>query len=72
MKNPSLIWNKAKILATIHNAKLVIGIQNECGNFDKYMWQFANNKKPKNTRNIFSELPSKSEDSEKMSEDLKK
>jgi len=43
MENPRIIRNRAKIAATINNAKAFIAIQKEYGSFSKYMWQFVNN-----------------------------
>ncbi|MFQ5769485.1 MAG: DNA-3-methyladenine glycosylase I, partial [bacterium] len=44
----------------------------EFGSFDKYMWQFVNHKPIKNRFKKLSELPAKTNESDKMSEDLKK
>ena len=71
MNNPRLIRNRAKILATVHNAHLVIEIQKEYGSFDRYIWHFRNEKRAKNLCAKFSELPTESEESRAMSKELK-
>ncbi len=72
MKDPELIRNKAKILATVHNAGLVIQIQKEYGSFNSYIWNFRNEKHAKNIYNDSSELPTETEESISMGKELKK
>ncbi len=40
MQDPGIIRNRLKVLATINNAKLFIGVQQEFGSFDKYLYSF--------------------------------
>ena len=47
LTNEGIIRNKLKIAATIQNAKSFIDVQKECGSFDKYIWQFVENKPKK-------------------------
>jgi len=72
MNNPGIIRNKAKIKASINNAQKFLEIQKEFGSFDKYIWQFVHNKTIINSWKNDSELPSKTELSDKISNDLKK
>lgn len=44
MLNSDIVRNKAKILATIENAKSFIKVQEEFGSFSDYIWSFTNNK----------------------------
>jgi len=44
MQDVSIIRNRAKINATINNAKAFICVQKEFGSFSDYMWQFVDNK----------------------------
>jgi len=68
----SIIRNRLKIKATIENAKAFIEIQKEFGSFDKYIWQFVNNKPIVNKWKTISEIPAFSKESDNMSKDLKK
>ena len=68
----SIIRNRLKIRATIENAKAFIEIQKEFGSFDKYIWQFVNNKPKINKWKAISEIPPSSIESDIMSKDLKK
>ncbi len=72
MQNAGIIRNLKKIEASINNAKQFIKIQKEFGSFDKYIWSFVNNTPILNNWNDISEVPAKSELSDKVSKDLKK
>ena len=68
----SIIRNRLKVNSAINNAKQFLKIQSEFGSFDKYVWEFVNHKQIKNKFKKYSELPTTSEISEKLSKDLKK
>ncbi|MCV0402054.1 MAG: DNA-3-methyladenine glycosylase I [Nitrosopumilus sp.] len=72
LRDESIIRNKLKINSAINNAKLFLQIQKEFGSFDEYIWGFVNYKPIKNKFKKHSDLPSTSEISEKLSQDLKK
>ncbi|MBI4162723.1 MAG: DNA-3-methyladenine glycosylase I [Candidatus Aenigmarchaeota archaeon] len=72
MKNEGIIRNRMKIEACINNAKRFIEVKKDFGSFDSYMWMFVNNKQIKNKFKKLSDLPAKTEISDKMSADLKK
>jgi len=72
MKNAGIIRNRMKINAAVNNAKAFIEIRKEFGTFNKYIWSFINNKPVINKFKSLSELPAKTELSDKISEDLKK
>jgi DNA-3-methyladenine glycosylase I len=68
--NEGIIRNKLKIAATIQNAKSFLAIQKEFGSFDKYIWQFVNNKTIKNSFTKLSDYPTKTKEAEAISKDL--
>ncbi len=70
LRDPSIIRNRAKILATIENARQFLKIQKEFGSFDKYIWQFIGGKPKKNKFRRLRQIPAKSKESDAMSEDL--
>jgi len=72
MTNEGIIRNKLKIIATVTNAQKFIDIQKKYGSFDKYIWQFTDNKQIVNKFNNWKEIPATSSESDKMSKDLKK
>lgn len=71
LKDESIIRNRLKINSAINNAKQFLKIQDEFGSFDKYIWSFVDYKAIKNKFKKFSDLPSSTSVSEKLSKDLK-
>lgn len=65
-----IIRNRAKIKATISNAKLFLAIQREFGSFDKYIWQFTGGKSKVNQWRSVKQIPATSKESDAMSQDL--
>ena len=70
MLNAGIIRNKAKILATIGNAKGFLKIVEEYGSFDKYIWQFTKGVSIDNKLNSLTQMPVKSPESDAMSKAL--
>jgi DNA-3-methyladenine glycosylase I len=72
LQDPSIIRNRLKIKSAINNARRFIEVQNEYGSFDTYIWKFTNGKPLINTWEKMSEIPAKTELSDRVSKDLKK
>ncbi len=72
MNNPAVIRNRAKILATINNARRFKEVKAEFGSFDAFVWQFVGGKPINHAFRDFSNFPSESEESRAMSRELKK
>lgn len=72
LNNPEIIRNKLKINSAINNAKLFIKIQKEYGSFDKFIWSFVNHTTIINNFKHLSDIPTSTDISKKMSDDLKK
>ncbi len=70
LKDPGIIRNRAKIAATIENARQYLKIKKEFGSFDKYIWQFVGGKTKKNKFKRMGQIPAKSKESDAMSKDL--
>jgi DNA-3-methyladenine glycosylase I len=71
IRDPGIVRNKAKILATINNAKCFQNIQVEYGSFDKYIWQLVGEKPIQNKWRNLSKIPARTELSDTMSAALK-
>jgi DNA-3-methyladenine glycosylase I len=71
LNNEGIIRNKLKINSAIRNAKIFIEIKKEFGSFDKYIWNFVNNKPIKNNFKSYTEMPTSTNLSDKISKDLK-
>ncbi len=69
MGNADIVRNKAKILATIQNAKSYIKTVEEFGSFSNYLWSFTDNKV---VYNPFDGVTTRNELSDRVSKDLKK
>ena len=72
INDEGIIRNKLKIKAAISNAAAFMEIQKEFGSFSKYIWKFIDYKPIVNNWTSLSELPAKTELSDKISADLKK
>jgi len=69
--NEGIIRNKLKINSAIRNAKVFLEIQKKFGSFDNYIWAFVNKKQINNGFKKMSEIPAKTELSDRISKDLK-
>ena len=71
LADASIVRNRAKIEATIANARAFLTVQREYGSFDRYIWQFTGGSTKVNRWRALSQLPSSSPESDAMSKDLK-
>ncbi|MDO9510567.1 MAG: DNA-3-methyladenine glycosylase I [Bacteroidales bacterium] len=71
MNDAGIIRNRLKIESTISNAKAFINIREEFGSFNTYIWSFVDRKPLINHWKSMSEIPVKTELSDKISKDLK-
>lgn len=72
LSNKGIIRNRLKVAATIQNAKSFLEVQKEFGSFDKYLWQFVNNKTRRNRFISLKDIPPKTKESDAMSKNLLK
>ncbi len=72
MANGGIVRNRLKIQAAIQNAKAFLGVQQEFGSFDAYIWQFVHGKPQLNAWRSLKEVPATTVVSDAMSKDLKK
>jgi DNA-3-methyladenine glycosylase I len=72
LTDAGIIRNRLKIAAAIYNATRFLEIQNESGSFDKYVWSFINNKTLVNGWKDLSQIPPRTELSDRLSTDLQK
>jgi DNA-3-methyladenine glycosylase I len=67
-----IIRNRMKIDAAVRNARAVLKIQEEFGDFDSYSWQFVGGQPKLNRWKATHEIPATSPESEALSKDLKR
>jgi DNA-3-methyladenine glycosylase I len=72
MQDAGIIRNRAKIEAAVGNAHGVLVIQRDFGSLDAYIWQFVDGSPIQNSFRSLGELPAETEESRRMSKDLKK
>jgi len=70
LSDPGIIRNRLKIAAAITNAHKFLDVQESFGSFDNYIWQFTGGKPIKHHFGSMSQVPTKTRESDAMSEDL--
>jgi DNA-3-methyladenine glycosylase I len=72
MQDAGIIRNRAKITATMGNARAVAAVREEFGSLDAYLWGFVDGAPRVNRFDSLSELPAQSAESQAMSKDLQR
>ncbi len=72
LKNEAIIRNRLKIKAIITNAKAYTAYIKNHGSFTDFLWHYTDNKTINNHWDQLSDIPTFTEQSEKMAKDLKK
>jgi DNA-3-methyladenine glycosylase I len=67
-----IIRNRLKIESAISNARAFLTVQEECGSFASYIWQFVGGKPKINACRSLKDIPATSAESDAMSRALKK
>lgn len=66
-----IVRNRLKVTATVANAKAFLKIQDECGSFDSFVWQFVGGSPKKNRWRSMGQVPASTRESDAMSKALK-
>jgi DNA-3-methyladenine glycosylase I len=72
LADAGIVRNRLKIAATIRNAKAFLAIEKEFGTFDRYIWNFVGGKPIQPRRKRFTDVPTRTPESDAMSKDLVK
>jgi DNA-3-methyladenine glycosylase I len=72
LRNPGIVRNRLKIASAVQNARAFLRVQEECGSFDRYVWQFVGGRPKVNLRNARNSVPARTAESDAMSKELKK
>ncbi|GMU83095.1 MAG: DNA-3-methyladenine glycosylase I [Planctomycetota bacterium] len=72
LANPGIVRNRAKVAASIVNAKCFLAVVDEFGSFDAFLWRFVDGKPIRNRWKAISEVPAQTPQSDAMSKDLRK
>ncbi|MEZ4501263.1 MAG: DNA-3-methyladenine glycosylase I [Dehalococcoidia bacterium] len=72
LEDAGIIRNRAKVRATIANARATLEVQREHGSLDSYLWGLVGGAPRRNEFASMAELPAETDDSKRMSRELKK
>jgi DNA-3-methyladenine glycosylase I len=72
LADPGIIRNRAKLAATIDNARATLAVQQEFGSLDSFLWRFVDGAPIRNEIRAQGDLPAETELAKAMSKDLKK
>ena len=70
LTDPGIVRNRAKIAATIANARAFLKVQAEFGSFDNYLWRFVDGQPIQNALQSLADAPAATDISKKLSRDL--
>jgi DNA-3-methyladenine glycosylase I len=71
LEDTGIIRNRAKVEATVRNARAFLAVQKEFGSFDDYMWGFVGGSPKVNTWHRMDQIPAVTPLSEALSADLR-
>jgi DNA-3-methyladenine glycosylase I len=71
LTDPTIIRNRMKIEAAVRNARALLKVQQEFGDFDSYCWRFVGGQPKLNRWKTTRQIPASSHESETFSKDLK-
>ncbi len=72
LSDPAIVRNRAKVTASISNARAFLDVQGEFGSFSDYIWRFVDGTPIQNAWRTLDELPAVTPLAETISEDLKR
>jgi DNA-3-methyladenine glycosylase I len=72
LRNPGIVRNRLKIDSTVSNARAFLDLQGEFGSFSRYLWGWVDGSPVRNGWRSRSQVPARSELSDRISRDLKK
>jgi len=67
-----IIRNKAKVAATIKNARAVLALREEASSLDEFLWSFVGGAPRRNAFRSMAQVPAETDESKAMSKALKK
>jgi len=72
LADPGIVRNRAKVQASVTNARAFLAVQEEFGSFDAYVWRFVDGRPRHNAWQTLAELPASTPESEALSRDLRR
>lgn len=72
LDNPGIVRNRLKVRGTVTNAQAFLAVADEHGSFDAYLWDWVDGAPVVNRPRSMTDLPARTDLSDRMSKDLKK
>lgn len=72
LREPGIVRNRAKLDASVGNARAFLEIREEFGSFRRYLWAFVDGRPIVNRFRRMSDVPAQTEISQRLSRDLKR
>ncbi|MBV8891100.1 MAG: DNA-3-methyladenine glycosylase I [Acidobacteria bacterium] len=72
MKDAGIVRNRLKIESAIENARAFLVIEDCCGSFDQFIWQFVDGRPRVNSWRSAQQIPARTPQSDAMSKELKR
>jgi DNA-3-methyladenine glycosylase I len=70
LADPAIVRHEGKIRSTIGNARAALGIVEEHGSLDRFLWRFVGGRPIRNRWRTMADVPSRSPESDAMSREL--
>ena len=70
LADTGIVRNRMKIESAVTNARSFLGVQEEFGSFDAYVWRFVNGETIQNKWRKLEEIPARTVEAERLSKDL--
>ncbi|HUF53070.1 MAG TPA: DNA-3-methyladenine glycosylase I [Dehalococcoidia bacterium] len=71
LQDPGIVRNRLKVESTVTNARAFIGLREEFGSFDEYVWRFVGGKPIEHKISTIRDVPATTPESDALSKDLK-
>ena len=72
LQDEGIVRNRAKVAATVDNARALLKLKKEFATFDEFIWQFVGGRPLQNNRKSLADIPGQTAESVAMSKELKR
>ena len=72
LNDSGIVRNRLKVESAVRNARAFLDVQSEFGSFDTFVWRFVDSTPMQNAWTSLSQIPARTEESDAMSQELKK
>jgi len=70
--DPGIVRNRLKVAGAVKNARAFLGVQEERGSFDAYVWDFVNGEPIQGRWETLRDVPATTPESDALSQDLRR